>query len=180
VRVMLFDTETTGLIDNAARPLDHQPHMIEFFGISAVQEGKTIEKVGEWESLFHYAKSLPPKITQITGIRDGDLYGAPKFREKAEELMAFILRHDRVVAHNLSFDIGIVSNEYRRLGVEFEFPKDRMCTVEATEHLAGHRLSLTLLHERLFGEKFANAHRGRSDVEAMFRCYAKLLEIGEI
>jgi DNA polymerase III epsilon subunit-like protein len=180
MKVMLFDTETTGLIDNSAQPLEAKPRMIEFFGLSVVQEGDTIREVGKWESLFKYTKRLPAKIVEITGIRDIDLANAPFFKTKANELADFIGSHDRIVAHNLSFDMEIVADEFRRLGGFLEWPKDRLCTVEATQHLKGHRVSLTDLHIMLFGEGFPKAHRAETDVRAMTRCYAELLRLGEV
>jgi DNA polymerase III epsilon subunit-like protein len=180
MKVMLFDTETTGLIKNSALPLEVQPSVIEFFGLSCVQEGKEIKEVGKWESLFKYAKPLPEIIVKMTGIRDDDLVSAPFFKSKANDVAAFIEAHDRVVAHNLSFDMDMMTNEFRRINGHITWPKDRLCTVEATEHLKGHRISLTDIHIHLFGEAFPKAHRAETDVRAMYRCYVRLLEMGEI
>jgi DNA polymerase-3 subunit epsilon len=180
MRVLLFDTETTGLIDNTAVPLDQQPHIIEFFGLSCIQEGDELREVSHWQSLFKHAKRLHPKITSITGITDLDLASAPFFKSMAAELAEYIARHDRVVAHNLSFDMEMVDNEYRRINGHVNWPPDRLCTVEATEHLKGHRMSLTDIHTFLTGAPFEKAHRAETDVRAMFTVYNCLLKRGDL
>lgn len=175
---LFFDTETTGLVKNSATPLDQQPQIIEFYGMIQSEVGKTIEC---YHSLFRVGRMLPPKITEITSITDEMLEGQPTFKQEAENLARFIEQADLVVAHNLSFDTAMVNFEMKRAwpGNGFTWP-DGMCTVEASEHLKGHRLSLALLHEHLFGEKFTGAHRADVDVKALARCYWKLVEMGEV
>jgi DNA polymerase III epsilon subunit-like protein len=104
------------------------------------------------------------------------LKDAPWFKDKASDLKKFIEGHDRVVAHNLSFDMDRVNNEMERAGLVVEWPKDRICTVEQTEWLKGFRLSLGALYEFLFKENFPNAHRAENDVRAMSRCYIELIK----
>jgi DNA polymerase-3 subunit alpha len=73
----------------------------------------------------------------------------------------------------------MINNEMRRLGLTVAWPRV-ICTVEETEHLKGHRLKLSDLYELLFGEKFANAHDAKADVEALAKCYFELVKRGEI
>ena len=63
--------------------------------------------------------------------------------------------------------------------IECEWPR-LCCTVENTEWLHGHRLSLSALHEELFGEPFSGAHRARTDVAALTRCYLELVKRGDL
>jgi DNA polymerase III epsilon subunit-like protein len=72
--------------------------------------------------------------------------------------------------------------ELVRLGLhrKFPWPPRHICTVESTMQIKGHRLHLANLHEHLFGEKFAGAHRAMVDVEALTRCFIKLVQDGEI
>ena len=56
----------------------------------------------------------------------------------------------------------------------------RVCTVQKTMHFQQRRLTLTNLHQELFGVPFEGAHRARHDVEALFRCYEELCKRGVI
>jgi hypothetical protein len=73
----------------------------------------------------------------------------------------------------------MVEIEMQRHGCDIIWP-EKICTVEMTEHMDGFRLSLTALHEKLFGEAFKGSHRASADVHAMKRCYSELIKRGEI
>lgn len=176
-RTLIFDTETTGLIDNSVLPIKHQPQIIEFFGHIIDPEGNVIE---ELEFFCDPGKKLEPIITRITGIKSEDLVGHPPFSEFAPAVCALIGRSDSVVAHNLSYDWALVNMEMERCGMKAEWPLTRICTVEETEWYKGHRLSLSALHEHLFGEVFEGAHRARQDVEALTRCFVELRKRGDV
>ena len=170
-RWCLFDTETTGLIKNGLVPLDRQPQVIEFYGMHINEKGEVLK---ELELLVDPGKPLEPIITKITALRDADLRGKPSFRAVADQIAAFIEEAQSVVAHNLSYDLGVLNFEYQRLKRTLAWPMSRICTVEQTEHLKGFRLSLSKLHIELFGEDFPQAHRARNDVAALQRCFVEL------
>lgn len=174
---LLFDTETTGLTRPSIAALDKQPYVIEFYGM--LVDRNTWAVVDELDILINVPVKLDKDITRITGLTDDDLKDAPKFNEISAQIRGLVGRADRVVAHNLSFDMEMLDIEFARLGDTMQWP-EAVCTVEETEYLQGYRLSLTALHEFLFGEGFKGAHRARDDVQAMFRCYRKLVEMGEI
>lgn len=173
----LFDTETTGLPGPHLLPLDKQPHIIEFY--SCLVSRETGEIIDELDQLFSVPVAITPEITRITGITEADLKGQPTIAEFCPKIVDFFGRANRVVAHNLAFDIQMVEIEMQRYGYEVAWP-EKLCTVEMTEHLDGFRLSLTALHEKLFGEIFKGSHRAREDVNAMKRCYLELIKRGEI
>lgn len=177
MRTLIFDTETTSLIGNSLLADRHQPQIIEFFGHIVNEEAEVVE---ELEFFCHPGKSLPEEVTRITGIKDEDLVGAKPFCHYEGEVEYLIQSADTVVAHNLSYDMAVVDAEMKRLDRSLMWPGDQVCTVEQTEHLKGHRLSLSALHEELFGEPFSGAHRARVDVEALTRCYFELVRRGEI
>ena len=141
---------------------------------------KTFPIAEELEFFCDPGKPLSEEVQRITGIKPEQVAGQPKFSERAAEVKAMIEGADAVVAHNLSYDMAVVDFEMERAGLVVEWPAERVCTVESTEHLKGFRLSLSALHEELFGEPFSGAHRARADVEALTRCYLHLVEMGEI
>lgn len=173
----LVDTETTGLIDNRTLPLSSQPHVTEFYGCLADLE--TGEVLSEVEHLIRPPIAISEEITRITGITDELLKDAPRFMDVADEIISAIEAAPLVVAHNLSFDREMIDIEAERLGRKIAWPR-LLCTVEATCHLKGFRLNLQGLHEHLFGEPFANAHRARNDVVALLRVCVELHRLGEI
>jgi DNA polymerase III epsilon subunit-like protein len=177
MRTIIFDTETTGLIKNSVAALNLQPHIIEFYGCVL---GDDMEIVDELEFICDPGIKIEKIITKITGFKQSDLDGQIKFKEKAEEVVELIESCDRVVAHNLSYDMSLVDLEMKRLKRAIAWPESRICTVEATEWYKGHRLNLASLYELLFEETFPGAHRAKNDVMALKRCYEELVKRGDV
>ena len=176
MKTLVLDTETTALIKNKLQPLDRQPRIIEFFALSMNGEG---EELGVTHELFNPGMPLDMKTTEITGLTDEDLKKAPSFNAHADRIIELIEEHDEVVAHNASYDKNVVDFEMKRLGKKIVWPA-LVCTIEATEYMKGHRMNLGSLHEFLFGEPFAGAHRAENDVRATARCFLKLRELGVV
>jgi DNA polymerase III epsilon subunit-like protein len=171
VKHLIFDTETTSLPKPSILQLDKQPRVIEFAGI-LWDDVTDDERDYEW--LFNPGIPIPAEASKISHITDDMVKDAPSFAEKAPAIRALLMLADVVVAHNLFFDIHMVSNEFRRANTaDVKWPKG-ICTVEATEHLQGRRLRLSELYHNLFGETFPNAHRALVDVKALRRCYKEL------
>jgi DNA polymerase III alpha subunit (gram-positive type) len=177
MKALVFDTETTDLISNSAIPLDKQPYVIEFFG-HIVDDAGTIHE--ELEFMCSCPVPIPAIVTKITGLRDNDIAGFPPFKDHIKDIQAIFDKADAIVAHNLSFDLGMLQNDGKRNGYEFKFPAIKICTVEETEHIKGFRLDLTSLHLHLFDEGFLAAHRARNDVNALTRCYLELRKRGVV
>lgn len=171
----VIDTETTGLIQNSAIPLDKQPRIIEFSGLLIEDDGTILEEI---DFLCDPGIKLDDVIKKITGIKDEDLKGKKKFAEYFDDVNKFFSKAGVVVAHNLSYDFSLVNFEAKRIGKEIKWPEKKICTVEATEHIKGYRLNQSLLYKHLFNEEFAGAHRAMSDVKALTRCYVELLKKG--
>lgn len=171
MKYLFFDTETTGLLENSLMPIHKQPHVIEFFGV-VFDENE--QELGSLDLLLKPPVKLDEVITRITGLKDEDLADKPTFGQMATTIATFLDDTDVLLAHNLSFDMQIMAYEFERAGIAVpwvEHPIELICTVEATEHLKGYRLSLSDLHLELFGEVFQGAHRAQADVRAMAKCY---------
>lgn len=174
---LILDIESTNLVLNSLQPLSKQPRVIEIFGLML---NDSLKETGTFHSYVNPGVPIPPKVTEITGLKDEDVASAPKFEEIAEKFQKFVKKADVLVAHNLSHDVAIIDFEFKRLGQKFIWPRRRTCTVEATEHLKGHRLNLSALHIELFGKGFEKAHSAEGDVRATARCYVELLKRGEL
>lgn len=181
MRYIFFDTETTDLIRNSLQPLSKQPRVIEFFALTIdVVDGQEISEVGSLSFRCNPGITIKSEVTKITGIKDSDVANLPSFRAHAVDVRLALEGADHVVAHNLSYDKAVIGFEFQRLGdPPIEWPQGT-CTVEATEHIKGHRLNLSSLYSELFGEGFANAHSAEADVRATAKCFLELLRRGEV
>jgi DNA polymerase-3 subunit alpha len=107
------------------------------------------------------------------------LTNVPTFTKVADRIIAMIEGAPLVISHNASFDQEVLDIEAARLGRQIHWPR-LLCTVEQTVHLTGKRLTLTDLHNLLFEEKFADAHRAKADTQALIRCCRELVRRGEL
>lgn len=176
MKIVLFDTETTGLLlpDNA--PIESQPSIIEFFGVAIDEDFNIIDSVDE---LIYPGELVTDEITRITGIKNSQLDGKPMFYDVREAITELFKDSDLEVAHNLAFDRAMLENEYTRLDETFSGSKDGLCTVEAWKDKFGNRISLGMLHRKLFKKDF-KAHRAKEDVYALVRVFNELISIGVI
>jgi DNA polymerase III alpha subunit (gram-positive type) len=168
--MIIFDTETTGLTEPEAMPLTKQPQIIEYAAIKLDDE--TLEEVDRLEFLCDPGKPLPPEIIRITGLKDSDLAGKPKFCDMLHKLREFHLGERTIIAHNAAFDLSLMRYEMRRLDAmqRFPWPYNQVCTVVQSMPIKGFRLNMQKLHEHCFGKGFEGAHRAMTDVEALSKC----------
>lgn len=166
MKVLVFDTETTGLLLPSAAPLDKQPRIIEL-GIAVLLDGQTIE---EHNWLIDPGEPISAEITKITGITNEQLTGKPSFKDVWSEAQGLFLSADAVIAHNLPFDKGMIDNEVQRLMGEplgCGWPEVQLCTVQEFSHVFGHRPKLTELYEHFLGRPLMQTHRALDDVHAL-------------
>lgn len=178
--MIIFDTETTGLIKNGLVELSKQPQIIEFAAIKL--DDKTLEETDRLEFLVNPQVKLPNIITKITGLTDGDLRDKEVFSYHFPKLVMFFFGEKYSFAHNHSFDTGMLSLELRRMKKQYQFPWTfrQICTVASTYSLKNFRLNLQRLHFHLFQKEFDEAHRAMKDVEALTRCVKELLKMGVV
>jgi DNA polymerase III epsilon subunit-like protein len=168
--VCVFDTETTGLIDNHTRKLDRQPEVIEFACVQADWDDLE-DIVDSYSVLIRPRTDVTDTIAVKTKITNEMLKDCTHFdKEIADRLVYFLCGSDLVCGHNLSFDMEMVDFEFERLGRKVVWPPSRICTVEQTIHINGNRINLGDLHMLLTGQKHEGAHRAMPDVLATLDC----------
>jgi DNA polymerase-3 subunit alpha (Gram-positive type) len=174
--MIIYDTETTGLVLPGLVPLKDQPQIIEFAGIKL--DDDTLEEVERLDFLVQPGCQLPEEIVKITHITDEMLAGQKPFAAHYADLCSFFLGETTLVAHNLMFDLSLLRFELERIGKQFAFPYPykQVCTVEASFSLYNKRLHLGELHLCATGTNFKDAHRAMSDTEALVRCVRWLKE----
>lgn len=165
--MIIWDTETTGLVQPEGAGLDKQPRIIEFAAV--ILNDKTYKQEMEMSILIDPLMPLSAEITKITGLTDKDLRGAPSFIEALPEIEGAFLGQRRMIAHNLQFDLSMLKNELKLIGREFAFPypPEQVCSVQETEHLLGKRLRLVELYKMTIGGEYAQTHRALDDVKAL-------------
>lgn len=173
---LCFDTETSGLVKSRLVKIGKQPEIIEFYGCLINLDNGKIDK--ELDLLIQPTVEWPMSPYTIketkTKLSNDMLKDAPKFAEVSDRVQKFLEEAPLLIAHNLTFDKEMVEIELERLKKIIAWPLRGVCTVEQTVHLKGTRLSLTKLHQHLFGTDFEDAHRARHDVMALARCAVEL------
>lgn len=151
----LVDVETTG-----GSP--YQNRVIEV-GVLRVSQGKIKET---FSTLIDPGIPIPRFITNITGITDRDVYGAPSF-DRVLPKLSKLLQRSIFVAHNVNFDYHFLRGEYVRYGMELEMPK--LCTVRLSRALYPEhkRHGLSSIIER-FGFECENRHRALGDAQILW------------
>jgi DNA polymerase III epsilon subunit-like protein len=174
---LIFDTETTDLLASSSMAIERKPRVVEF---AAILWDDATGDEQEFDWMFNPGVPIKAKASEKTRITDDMVQDKPPFADKAAAIRALLVLADVVVAHNLFFDMHIVSSEFRRADTaDVKWPKG-ICTVESTEHLMGRRMKLAELHRFLFAEDFHGAHRAMVDVRATLRCYRELIKRGEL
>ncbi|MBQ4240719.1 MAG: PolC-type DNA polymerase III [Oscillospiraceae bacterium] len=166
--VVCFDLETTGL--------DCENERIIEIGACIVRDGQVTET---FDTFVDPQRAIPDKITEITGISDKMVSGAPLEEQALRDFFSFV--NGRIlVAHNASFDMSFLKAACRRCGFSdaFELPcVDTLALAQTLlPDLARHRLDSLTKYFKL--PKF-NHHRAADDTVALARIYLKLIEMLE-
>lgn len=165
-RIIVFDTETTGLTLHQHAPLNKQPKIIEF-GAVILQSGEIVEEIS---ILIDPQEPLSKEITRITGIKNEDLIGKPTFKDCVSELAAAFGACGHVMAHNLPFDKAMMMNDLQRCQIPlptFPWPEKETCTVGLYREQWGRNPKLLELYADIMGKPLAQTHRALDDVKAL-------------
>jgi DNA polymerase-3 subunit epsilon len=168
--ITIFDQETTGLIRAKGSDQLHQPHLTEIY---AMQVDEKFNLVRDFGTLIKPPIPIPSFLEKQIGITNEMFANAPTFIQVYKNIISVFFKSHTVVAHNLSFDEGVLVGELRRIGKEhhFPYPPIKFCTIEQSMHLKGHRLKNSELYFLATGKEMVGAHRAKVDVLATFESY---------
>jgi len=127
-------------------------------------------------TLVNPEKSIPPFITNLTGINNEMVAGAPRFYEIARRIVE-MTDNQIFVAHNAGFDYGFICEEFRQLG--FRFQRNRLCTLQLSRKLIPGLRSYSL--GKLCAElniRIEDRHRALGDALATVRLFEMLMTHG--
>lgn len=164
-----FDTETSGL--------DYKNSKIIELAMLIVEDGKIIER---YDKFINIKEDLDPKITELTGITDEDLF------EKGvdEDVVADYLKEKLtpgtlMIAHNCQFDLSFIYYLLKR-----HYPNEAYNILENLKWID----TLTILKDckdyphklidavKLCGVEEVNFHRAIDDTIALYNVFQKLKE----
>lgn len=189
---LIFDTETTGLPNNFNAPLsdsDNWPRMVQIAWQLHDEEGNLIENQDYIIKPEGY--DIPFNATRIHGI--STKMANEQGRDLQEVLEEFneVLKKTKVVAgHNIDFDYKIAGAEFYRRGIENILEKipsaDTMelgtdfCKLGGGRNGKYKSPKLEELYEKLYGQKFDEAHNAAADVNATAQVFFEMMRIGII
>lgn len=165
MRYVVIDLETTG----------HSPakagKIIEI-GMVVIEGDQIIDTK---TALLNPNQSIPPFITNLTGITNEDVQDAPLFQEEADEIV-HTLQDSFIIAHNANFDVGFLNKELEANGYT-TLSNAVLDTVELSRMLfptvPSYKLSYLAEHFSLHHD---DPHRALSDAYVTAKLFFKLKE----
>lgn len=187
---LIFDTETTGLPDDYNAPhsdTENWPRMVQVAWEAYDVRGRKI--VAKSHVIRPDGFKIPKDAQRIHGISTmiAKRIGAP-VADVLDEFMDVLGESSVLVAHNLSFDTGILGAEFHRIGTKRPFRHViQICTMkEATDYCAlpgpyGSKWpKLEELHYKLFRKRVKEAHDAGADAATCAKCFFELKRLGII
>jgi ATP-dependent DNA helicase DinG len=158
--IVAIDIETTGLSQE-------RDAIIE---IGAVKfKGHRVE--AEWSTLINPNRHIPEFISGLTGITDAEVRNAPRFRDVAPDLEAFVADAP-IIGHNVRFDMGFLQGAglfpYNEIIDTYELASVLMPTAS--------RYNLGALGKQL-GILLPATHRALDDARVTMAAFNRLFEI---
>ena len=161
---MFFDLETTGLSPRSDR-------IIEIAGLRVATDGEVSRS---FHSLVQIDASIPPQATAINGITDAMLRGQPSIDVVLPQFIDFV-EDLPLVSYNVSFDMGFLTAEARRL--KRTVPNVPVCALQVARRklprLANHRLKTVAAHLGLASDQ---NHRALDDCRMGLEVFARLMQ----
>ena len=149
----IIDVETTGL--------SAKNEKITEIALLIHDGEKELER---FYTLINPERSIPYRITQLTGINNQMVAGAPKFFEIAKKFLE--LTHGKtLVGHNVAFDYSFIRAEFKEF--DFDYQSKTLCTVRLARKAFPGFPSYSLGKiTRQLGIAHDNKHRALGDAEA--------------
>ena len=150
-----FDLETTGL--------DARHDVITEIGAVVYRDGKVTDEV--FSTFVDPERPIPYEVSQLTGITDDMVRGAPSQAEAIREFLDFVGGRP-LAAHNAGFDVGFIAEGCRRMGIPLEVTAvDTLPLAQALlPQLSKHKLDVVAGH---LGLPAFNHHRATDDASTV-------------
>lgn len=162
--IVFFDLETTGLDFKYDR-------VIEIAARKVHPDGRA-EKL---HTRINPGIRIPAEIAQLTGITNDDVAKAPTFLQAAPEIAAFFEGADLAGYHIGRFDVKVMTEEFRRAGLDFACDARLIVDVQAIFHQKERR-DLTAAYKFYCDKDLAGAHSADADTEATYEIFLSQMQ----
>ena len=152
--LVVLDLETTGTWIEKDR-------IIEIALVKRMPDGSKVV----FSSKVNPCMPIPPVVTELTGISDEDVKGAPAFSAIAGKVLEFIGSAD-VGGFNLErFDLPLLAREMTDAGLKFEWSNRAVYDAQKVYHLHERR-DLFAAYAYYCQQELKDAHSALADTEA--------------
>lgn len=118
---------------------------------------------------------IPAEATEVHGITNEDVANCRTFKEMAKEIAQFFTGCDIAGFNSNKFDLPMLSEEFSRAGVSFDFTKHRFIDVQTIFHKKEQR-TLVAAYRFYCNKNLENAHSAMADTMATFEVLEAQLE----
>lgn len=155
--IVFFDLETTGT--NVT-----QDRIVEISMVKVLPGDKDLIKDTR---RVNPGIKIPAEATEVHGITNEDVANCRTFKEMAKEIAQFFTGCDIAGFNSNKFDLPMLSEEFSRAGVSFDFTKHRFIDVQTIFHKKEQR-TLVAAYRFYCNKNLENAHSAMADTMATF------------
>jgi len=192
-KVLLFDVETSGFISKKIPANDPEQAWAVQVGAILSTQNEDLDKINHIIQANGREMNYHAQKIHGISIEQSETEGLPEI-EVAEKFGLLLRQADMIVCHNFDFDWAFVYQMLERniddLSDEarsaFYLDLPSFCTMKSKEvkqHVKARNVKgaikwpkLIELHEKLFGEGFADAHDAFADITATKNCFFELIK----
>ncbi len=124
---------------------------------------------------FNPGKPIPAEASAIHGIYDEDVKNEPQFKAVSSSLLRYLDNCDLAGFNINKFDIPLLSEEFRRAGLEFKTQGRLIIDAQTIYHKLEPR-NLSAAYRFYCGRELEGAHGAEADTLAVVDILAKQLE----
>lgn len=154
--IIFFDIESTGL--NVA-----SDRIVEICMVKVHPNGDTETKTRRINPTI----PIPAESTAIHGIKDEDVKDCPTFAQIAKSLAQWMEGCDIAGYNSTKFDIPMLSEEFLRVNINFDFRKRKLVDVQNIFHKMEQR-TLSAAYKFYCQKDLENAHSAEADTMATY------------
>lgn len=161
---VVFDIETTGLNRQICKIIE--------IGAVKIVNGEIVDRFSEF---INPEEPIPPKITELTSIRDDMVMDAPNIDVMLPKFLEFV-GDSSVVAHNAQFDTSFIKKfaDDQGLSVDYSILDTMTLGYVLCPELGKYTLDRLCKH---LGVKLEHHHRAVDDAEATAHIFLRFLEM---